>query len=136
MIVAVAYRAPGFVASARHFARISGWLLAGLEQLGIAPTSVQGGSDLALGERKFAGACIHRAGGVLHYSASLLVEPDLDLMERLLRLPPRAPAYRRDRSHRDFVLPLSIAFAGVTPGGIELELRGVLDPGQLPAPDE
>ena len=136
VIVAAAYRARGFVGSARHFARISGWLLAGLAQLGITPAGVQGGSDLALGERKFAGACIHRAGGVLHYSASLLVAPDLDLMERLLRIPPRTPAYRRGRSHQDFVAPLGAVFAGVTAPWLESQLRDVLDPAQLTATSE
>jgi lipoate-protein ligase A len=37
------------------------------------------------------------------YSATLLVDPDLDLVERYLAHPPREPEYRRGRPHRDFM---------------------------------
>lgn len=128
VIVSVAYHAPGFTGSRAHFEVISRWLLAALGQLGIQDAYVESTSDLVLDDRKFAGACIHRAGGLLHYGACLLVEPDLALMDQCLRHPPRTPAYRRGRSHRDFVRPLGVRPGGWTAPRLEAALAEILDP--------
>jgi lipoate-protein ligase A len=68
-------------------------------------------SDLALEDRKIAGACIYRARGLLFYTVSLLVQPQIGLMERYLQHPPREPAYRQGRRHAEFVTSLHEHFA-------------------------
>jgi lipoate-protein ligase A len=103
LVVSLALLVPGIGDNRRHFARISEWLLDGLARAGISGVRREGSSDLAVADRKVGGACISRRRGLLHYGASLLVDPDVGLMERYLRHPPREPAYRAGRSHRDFV---------------------------------
>ena len=110
VVVSAALAARGIGDNLRHFARLSRWLIDGLDRLGIHGLRQAGISDLAVGQRKVGGACIYRSRGLLFYTASLLVAPDLERMERYLRHPPREPDYRAGRRHRDFVgaLPLPV----------------------------
>ena len=60
-------------------------------------------TDLAVRDRKFAGHAQRRVrGGLLHHGV-LLYDFDVDLIDCLLAEPPRAPAWRRGRSHREFL---------------------------------
>lgn len=71
---------------------------------------VEGHTDLALGDVKFSGNAQRRHRHWLLFHGTFLLEGfDVTLMERCLRPPPRQPAYREQRSHREFVtkLPLS-----------------------------
>jgi lipoate-protein ligase A len=117
VIVSVVLPSTGFAGNLGHFARLTGWLIAGLEQAGVSGVQQRGISDLALGERKIGGACIYRTRELLFYSATLLVEPDTGLMERCLAHPPREPDYRRGRPHAEFVASLAVEFPGA--GGAE-----------------
>jgi lipoate-protein ligase A len=67
------------------------------------------GSDLAIGERKISGNAQHRKRNFTLVHGTFLLELNLELMEQVLPIPSKAPAYRRDRSHTEFlaVLPLS-----------------------------
>ena len=85
------------------FAAISTWLIAALDRCGLPGITRQGVSDLALDGRKIGGSCIWRTRGLLYYSTTLLVDPDLDLCERYLPHPPREPGYRAGRPHRAFM---------------------------------
>ncbi|MGD2107819.1 MAG: hypothetical protein PVI86_00375 [Phycisphaerae bacterium] len=87
----------------RHFDRLTAWLIDGLARTGIPDVKHAGICDLVLGDRKIAGACLHRSRDLLYYSASLLVEPDLANVARYLKHPPREPDYRRKRPHEDFM---------------------------------
>jgi lipoate-protein ligase A len=107
VVVALALPARGLGDNPGHFRRVSDWLIAALEDLGAAGVAQDGISDLTQGEHKVAGACIYRARDLLFYSATLLVDPRVALMERYLRHPPREPAYRRGRSHAQFVARLT-----------------------------
>jgi len=80
-----------------------GPLIHGVEQLGIC--------DLAIGGRKFSGNSLRCKRDHLLYHGTLLYNFDLELVSRLLRMPPRQPAYRGHRSHSDFLanIPVSIA---------------------------
>jgi lipoate---protein ligase len=102
-IVSVALPQPGLAGIRGAFARISLWLVAGLERVGVPGVVQRGVSDLALGDLKIGGSCIYRSSGLLYYSTTLLVDPDLSLIERYLRHPPREPGYRRGRRHREFL---------------------------------
>ena len=79
------------------------WLLGRLGGVlafeGVAPRA----TDLALRERKFAGHAQRRVRGALLHHGVLLYGFDLDLVDALLPEPPRRPAWRRDRTHREFL---------------------------------
>jgi lipoate-protein ligase A len=70
----------------------------------------QGTSDLALGEQKFSGNSVRVKRNHLLYHGTLLYAFPLELIPQCLTMPPRRPAYRRDRPHCAFVtnLPLSV----------------------------
>lgn len=112
---------------ADHFARLSAWLTVGLARAGVVNVLRQDVSDLCLGDRKIAGACMYRARNLLLYTVSLLVEPELDLMDRYLRHPPREPEYRRGRSHRDFVTTIHHR-CGITTALLTERLQAALEP--------
>ncbi len=130
-LISVSLPAPGFGENLAHFARISRWLIAGLARLGVPGVTQRGVSDLALGERKVGGACIYRTRGLLYYAATLLVAPQLALMERYLQHPPREPDYRRGRPHRDFVAPLPLPGPLDSAPALADALRQVLSLGDL-----
>ena len=68
--------------------------------------ALEGTSDLAMGERKFSGNAQQRKRTHLLHHGSLLYAFDFALLERYLKLPARRPAYRRDRSHVEFLMNL------------------------------
>lgn len=67
----------------------------------------EGTSDVAVGERKISGNAQARRWKALLVHGTLLVEFDYELAEAVLKHPPREPAYRRRRAHRDFLVTLS-----------------------------
>ncbi|MFM1905119.1 MAG: putative lipoate-protein ligase [Planctomycetota bacterium] len=76
------------------------------------PVVRRGSSDLAVagsdGERKVSGNALRvRRGGVL-YHGTLLDAFDLELIGRVLRHPPREPAYRARRDHAAFLANLGL----------------------------
>lgn len=81
------------------------------------PVVRRGSSDLAIvtadGERKVSGNALRvRRGGVL-YHGTLLDSFDLPLVARLLRHPPREPAYRAGRDHAAFLANLELGRAAI-----------------------
>lgn len=80
----------------------------------LAELTQRGLSDLALGERKVAGTSLFRSRNYLLYQASILVDPQIELLERYLRHPTREPDYRGGRSHRDFVVGIGELVPGLT----------------------
>lgn len=86
-----------------YFRQLSDWLICGLREVGILNIRRAGISDLAIQDKKIGGACIYCTKDFLYYSATLLAEPRVELMERYLKHPPREPDYRRRRNHADFV---------------------------------
>lgn len=77
-----------------------------LEQLGVDSPVIRGISDITLGMKKILGSSLYRRKDLIIYQGSLLVNPDLSLMKRYLKQPRKQPAYRKDRSHEDFVTSL------------------------------
>lgn len=79
----------------------------------------KGISDIAVGPKKIVGSSIFRRRQYVLYQASVLLDLNLPLMERLLQYPPREPDYRKGRSHADFVTSLHEL-------GVETESRKML----------
>jgi lipoate-protein ligase A len=73
--------------------------------------NLQGGSDLAIGDRKISGNAQQRKRTHLLQHGTLLYGFDLPLIARYLKQPQRQPDYRQQRGHDDFVtnLPLAVA---------------------------
>lgn len=89
-----------------HQRRINGMIIEFLEGLGVKNLSEKGISDICIGERKVLGSGMYIGKNVLFFQGSLLVNPDLSLMEMYLRHPGREPEYRKGRRHLDFLTTL------------------------------
>jgi len=126
LVVAVALPLPGLGQIRRAVDRLTDGLIAGLAQLGCPDLRREGISDLAMGDRKVAGSCVYRRRGLLFYSATVLTDPDIDAMERYLRHPPREPAYRRGRPHREFVRALTASEGPELAGWEDVLARALL----------
>jgi lipoate-protein ligase A len=126
LVVSVALAWPGLGAVRAAYDAITAWLIEGLAAAGVAGVERRGSSDLALGERKIGGACMHRSRDLVYYSTTLLHSPDLDRIERYLPHPPREPDYRRGRAHRAFLGALAGAGADRDPDRLAAALRAAL----------
>lgn len=93
--------------SSEYFRLFNDLIIRALSEQGIGGAEHAGTSDIALGERKIAGTALYRNRSLVFYHAVLNLAGDLHLMERYLKVPPRTPAYRRGRPHREFVSSLA-----------------------------
>ncbi|MEW6512111.1 MAG: hypothetical protein AB1428_14265 [Bacteroidota bacterium] len=84
-----------------------------LQQLTPAHITLSGFSDLTVGTRKCAGSAQRRLQRFLLFHGSILLGLPLLLVEELLPLPSRQPAYRKGRAHSDFLLNLDLAAGAV-----------------------
>ena len=109
-----------------YFRRYCGAVAEALAGCGVAGLEIRGISDLALGERKVAGSSLRLWQGWVLFQVSVLVDPDVSLLERYLRAPSREPTYRRGRSHSEFVVTLRGAGLPVACSHVVEALRGVL----------
>ena len=66
----------------------------------------EGTSDVAVGARKISGNAQARRWRALLVHGTLLVDFDYELADVVLKHPPREPAYRNNRVHRDFLVTL------------------------------
>lgn len=96
----------------RHFGNA---LIGSLAGLGVPAVTMQGISDLCLGDRKIAGSSLRLAGGRVLYQLSLLVDLEVALLDRYLPVPVRQPGYRLGRPHREFVTTLRAEGLDVVP---------------------
>ncbi len=96
--------------SAHQF--VLGTMIDGLRPavLGIA---IRGTCDLAIGEKKFSGNSVRLKRNALLYHGTLLYNFPLDLVSRLLAMPPRRPDYRQNREHEAFVMNLPLGAATI-----------------------
>ncbi len=130
-IVSLAWPLPGVGGITTAFAKISAWLAAALARCGVPGVTREGVSDLARGGRKIGGSCLWRTQGLVYYSTTLLVRPDLDRVERYLPHPPREPAWRAGRRHRDFMGAIGPLVAPLDTAAFAALLGEALDPSAL-----
>ena len=129
LVVSLAFPAEGTGRITRAFDASLAWLLRGLEAAGFRDIRREGISDLAQGDRKVGGTCLYRKTGLVYFSATLLAAPDLDLVERILPHPPREPAWRRGRPHREFMGALEGPKESGDPAALAPLLEASLPPG-------
>lgn len=128
VIVSVALPMDGIANNRTYFRRLSEWLMDGLTKIGLSDIQHDGISDLVRQNKKIAGACIYCSKDLLYYSATLLVNPDIQLMECYLKHPPREPDYRNGRTHSEFVGTLNASTLFDNATRLADELRQVLKP--------
>jgi lipoate---protein ligase len=81
-------------------------MLAALQPL--VPSMTHNGTcDLVLDGRKFSGNSLRVRRDWLLYHGTLLIDMNLQLIDRYLRYPPREPEYRKHRPHHEFVCNLN-----------------------------
>lgn len=79
-----------------------------LQEVLNGPVEVQGHTDLTLAQFKFSGNAQRRKRRYLLFHGTFLLDFDLSLVQELLAVPSRQPAYRKNRAHRDFLMNLRI----------------------------
>lgn len=63
-------------------------------------------SDIAFENKKICGTSMFRSRNYLLYQASILVETNIELIEKFLQHPSKEPDYRQGKSHRSFLASL------------------------------
>ena len=92
---------------------------------------IEGSTDMTVGGRKVAGNAQRRGTTHLLFHGVFLLDLDLHLLEELLPLPSRQPAYRRARPHREFVCNLPLPSSAVK-RAIAGAWRAVAEPLEVP----
>lgn len=92
---------------------VMGRMKRALEPLVGATIAIEGFTDLAIGGRKFSGNAQYRKRRALLFHGTILLEFDIALIEKLLPPPARQPAYRRNRSHAEFLTNVDLSRAAV-----------------------
>jgi lipoate-protein ligase A len=123
VIVSVVWPLPGLGGIKNAFDEISSGLIATLADAGLPGVTQEGVSDLVLNGRKIGGSCIYRSRDLLYYSTTLLIDPELQLVERYLKQPPREPEYRRRRSHTEFMGSISNSLGALAAERLALSLE-------------
>jgi len=79
-----------------------------LDPLVFGDVRVEGHTDLAINGRKFSGNAQRRKRRCLLFHGSFLLNFDLELINRTLRMPQQQPDYRESRPHAEFITNLNI----------------------------
>lgn len=72
------------------------------------PIHLRGQTDLVLGERKFSGNSQRRKKNYLLFHGTFLLDFDLALIEKFLAMPSKAPNYRNNRAHSEFLTNIGL----------------------------
>jgi len=131
VIISVVLPTSGITGNRKYFDKLSRWLIGKLDEIGYRGVYQDGISDLVVNNKKIGGSCIQRSKDHLYYSATLLVDPNIDMMERYLSIPPREPGYRQGRSHRDFVGTLNGTDVSNSTGKLLTDLKETITSKEL-----
>jgi lipoate-protein ligase A len=82
--------------------------LEALQPLLKQPIGIQGHTDLAAGNLKFSGNAQRRKRNFLIFHGTFLLQFDIPLIGKYLRMPSKQPAYREDRPHGEFLMNLTL----------------------------
>lgn len=79
-----------------------------LESIVDRSIEVEGLSDLACGTLKFSGSAQRRRRRFILFHGTFLLDFDISIIQKLLPLPRKQPAYRNNRPHQDFLTNLNL----------------------------
>lgn len=130
VIVSAVLPVRGLLDVGAAFGRFTSWVLDGIARVGLPQAVRRDRCDLCVGDRKIGGAALYLGRGVAYYSTTILHAPRVDLQTAYLQHPPREPAYRRGRSHAEFVSGMESLVGGTA------ELLATRLATALPAPAE
>jgi len=106
VVFSIAYTKLPYYSAVDHLQYWSKEVQRSLGQKGVHNLRMQGTSDLCIGNKKVFGSCLYKSKLGFLFQSVLLVDCELNLIERYLKLPPRMPSYREGRPHRSFVTSL------------------------------
>ena len=110
-----------------HMNTVNLVIIAALKHLGVDSPVIKGISDIVLGTKKILGSSLYRRKDLVLYQGSLLVNPDLTMINRYLKQPRKQPEYRVERPHEDFVTSLHNEGYDMPLDEIVDALRGAFD---------
>ncbi|HEX3798470.1 MAG TPA: lipoate--protein ligase family protein [Verrucomicrobiae bacterium] len=81
---------------------------AAIQSLAGKPVRIEGHTDLAIGGLKFSGNAQRRKKHFLIFHGTFLLNFDLALIEKFLKMPSKEPGYRQARKHSEFLMNLNL----------------------------
>ncbi len=107
LIVSLGLWVQDFYANDRYFRLLNQSVIDSLQpDLPEVSFGQRGYSDIVVGHLKVAGTSLFRSRNFLLYQASLLVDMQIEWIEKYLAHPSLEPDYRKGRTHRDFLTDL------------------------------
>lgn len=104
LVFTFAFYAKDIFSNSKYFAMINSMWIDALTSANCCGLSQSGISDISYKDKKIAGTSVFRKKHLLVYQGSLLVDPDFELISKLLCHPSREPSYRNGRNHSDFLI--------------------------------
>jgi lipoate-protein ligase A len=86
---------------------------AAIQSLVEKPVRIEGHTDLAIDGLKFSGNAQRRKREFLIFHGTFLLDFDLTLVEKFLRMPSKEPGYREARTHSEFLMNLKLSAEAV-----------------------
>ena len=127
VIVSIVLPTEGIADNRKYFDKISQMLIVKLEEIGITGVYQDGISDLVVDSLKVGGSCIKRSKDYLYYTTTILVDPEMALIDQYLSHPPREPGYRNGRSHDNFMGMLSKKDSSLTANKLAFDLAEAIN---------
>lgn len=103
LILTFAFYAKNVFGNNKYFQIINQLWINALIEAGCQNLTQNGISDICVNNKKIAGTSIFRKKHLLVYQGSLLVDPDMNLISKLLAHPSKEPEYRQGRKHNEFL---------------------------------
>ena len=104
LILTFAFYAKNLFDNSKYFQMINELWINALVNAGCSKLNQNGISDIIFQDKKIAGTSIFRKKHLLVYQGSLLVNPKIELISKLLAHPSREPNYRMGRAHKEFLI--------------------------------
>lgn len=126
VVLAVVAEVPFSFKNNEYCLEINAWIRAALGSLGVTGVQDKGICDLAINNLKILGGSAYRRREIFFYQACILVNNDLRLFSRYLKMPRIAPEYRQGRTHDQFCTNLHEQGYATTPSQLAFELNSVM----------
>jgi len=114
LIISIAKRVGKRFDNGSYFKKINEVIIKCLRSMDVRGLNEKGISDICINDRKVLGCSLFRKLDLLFYQASLIVNAELDTIDRYLKHPKREPDYRRSRGHKDFLTSLKMEGYGLS----------------------